>query len=188
MLFRFAQGSIHRHGVFNGDPHPGNYRFHADGSVTFLDFGLVKRWTAGELGAAVAVPRRDRWRTIRRPLVAAMVEAGFLPPDHGLDPQRGLRVRERAVRAVPARHVHLHAEFIGEALGTVVDINGPYAEVIRRLNMPASFVILDRVVWGVDALLGKLDTTGPWRGILDEYRHGARPATPLGELEARWAR
>ena len=31
MLFRFAQGSIHRHGVFNGDPHPGNYRFHPDG-------------------------------------------------------------------------------------------------------------------------------------------------------------
>ena len=27
---------------------PGNYRFGADGDVTFLDFGLVKRWTAGE--------------------------------------------------------------------------------------------------------------------------------------------
>ena len=31
MLFRFAQGSIHRFGCFNGDPHPGNYRFHPDG-------------------------------------------------------------------------------------------------------------------------------------------------------------
>ena len=69
-----------------------------------------------------------------------------------------------------------------------MNINGPYAEVIRALNMPASFVILDRVVWGVSALLGKLDATGPWRGILDEYRHDAPPATPLGELEARWAR
>src|SRR3954465_10742243 len=48
ILFRFAQGSIHRHGVFNGDPHPGNYRFHDDGTVTFLDFGLVKRWSPGE--------------------------------------------------------------------------------------------------------------------------------------------
>jgi len=45
---RFAQGSIHQHGVFNGDPHPGNYRFHDDGTVTFLDFGLVKRWSPGE--------------------------------------------------------------------------------------------------------------------------------------------
>ena len=29
--------------------------------------------------------------------------------------------------------------------------------------MPASFVILDRVVWGMSALLGKLDATGPWK-------------------------
>ena len=28
VLFRFAQGSIWHHRVFNGDPHPGNYRFH----------------------------------------------------------------------------------------------------------------------------------------------------------------
>ena len=48
VLFRFAQGSIHRLGVFNGDPHPGNYRFLPDGRVAFLDFGLVKRWTPGE--------------------------------------------------------------------------------------------------------------------------------------------
>ena len=49
ILFRFAEGSIWHHRVFNGDPHPGNYRFQADGSITFLDFGLVKRWTPGEL-------------------------------------------------------------------------------------------------------------------------------------------
>src|SRR5205814_881251 len=33
ILFRFAEGSIWRHGVFNGDPHPGNYRFH-DGRIS----------------------------------------------------------------------------------------------------------------------------------------------------------
>src|SRR5215213_2547556 len=34
VLFRFAQGSVFRHGVFNGDPHPGNYRFRRDGTIT----------------------------------------------------------------------------------------------------------------------------------------------------------
>ena len=58
ILFRFAQGSIHRLGVFNGDPHPGNYRFLPDGRVAFLDFGLVKRWTPGEWERAVALHRR----------------------------------------------------------------------------------------------------------------------------------
>src|SRR5437016_1725557 len=40
---RFFFGSISRFGMFNADPHPGNYLFHDDGTVTFLDFGCVKR-------------------------------------------------------------------------------------------------------------------------------------------------
>ena len=44
----------------------------------------------------------------------------------------------------------------------------------------------NRVVWGVSALQGKLGASGPWRGILDEYRLGGPPATPLGEAEAAW--
>ena len=79
VLFRFAQGSVHRHGVFNGDPHPGNYRFHPDGAITFLDFGLVKRWTPGEWERLApcldAILDRDPDR-----LVGAMEDVGFLPP------------------------------------------------------------------------------------------------------------
>lgn len=29
-------------GAFNADPHPGNYLFHPDGKITFLDFGCVQ--------------------------------------------------------------------------------------------------------------------------------------------------
>ena len=42
VIFRFVFRSLYRFGAFNGDPHPGNYLFHEDGTVTFLDFGLVK--------------------------------------------------------------------------------------------------------------------------------------------------
>ena len=52
--------------------------------------------------------------------------------------------------------------------------------------MPPSFVILDRVVWGVSALLGKLGAEGPWRGILAEYRYGGPPVTELGRQDAEW--
>src|SRR5438034_2203745 len=37
---RFFFGSIARFGMFNADPHPGNYLFHDDGTVTFLDFEI----------------------------------------------------------------------------------------------------------------------------------------------------
>ena len=43
-IFRFVFTSLHRYGIFNADPHPGNYLFHEDGTVTFLDFGCVKRF------------------------------------------------------------------------------------------------------------------------------------------------
>jgi hypothetical protein len=82
--------------------------------------------------------------------------------------------------------VHLTPSFVGTTLSTILDLNSPYAEVIRTLNMPASFVILDRVVWGMSALLGKLGATGPWKGMLLEYRKDGPPCTPLGVQEAEW--
>jgi hypothetical protein len=185
VLFRFAQGSVHRDGVFNGDPHPGNYRFHADGTITFLDFGLVKRWSAGEwerlspcLDAIMA--RDPQWT------VEAMVSVGFLRPDHGLDPKLVFEYVSAPYVPYLGDTFTFTRQFTADALGKVANIDGPHSAVIRALNMPPSFVILDRVVWGVSALRGKLEATGPWRHILDEYRHGAAPATELGRLEQEW--
>ncbi len=48
-------------------------------------------------------------------------------------------------------------------------------------------MILDRVVWGVSAILGKLEAKGPWRSMLMEYTAGGPPATDLGAAEAAWS-
>jgi len=42
------------------------------------------------------------------------------------------------------------------------------------------------VVWGVSAILGKLEASGPWRQMLLEYRADASPATELGAAELSW--
>ncbi len=185
VLFRFAQGSIHRHGVFNGDPHPGNYRFHDDGSMTFLDFGLVKRWTPGE------------WESLTPVLDAvlagdpvavtdALVWAGFLSAAHRADPQLVFDYVSSPYVPYLTDEYTFEKGFTGEVLAKLVDLTGPYAEVIHELNMPPSFVILDRVVWGVSALLSRLEARNRWRGILAEYRTGAPTCTELGEQEASW--
>jgi predicted unusual protein kinase regulating ubiquinone biosynthesis (AarF/ABC1/UbiB family) len=185
VLFRFAQGSVHRLGVFNGDPHPGNYRFLPDGRVAFLDFGLVKRWTPGEWEAlapcldAILASDPDR-------LIVAMEGVGFLPPDHGLDTQAVFDYVSTPYRPYLTPRFRFTREFVADTVQRIADVRGPHAEVVQKLNLPASFVILDRVVWGVSALLGKLEAEGPWRGILDEYRTGAPPCTALGELDAAW--
>jgi predicted unusual protein kinase regulating ubiquinone biosynthesis (AarF/ABC1/UbiB family) len=185
VLFRFAQQSIHRHGLFNGDPHPGNYRFHPDGSMTFLDFGLVKRWTTGEwesLNPCLdAILARDAPQ-----LVENMIAAGFLAADHGLDPQRVYEFASSPYIPYLDEEFTFTRRFVGEALGKILDLYGPYSGVIQKLNMPPSFVILDRVYWGVSALLGKVRAHNRWRGILEEYRHDGEPVTELGRVDAAW--
>jgi predicted unusual protein kinase regulating ubiquinone biosynthesis (AarF/ABC1/UbiB family) len=185
VLFRFAQGSIHRHGVFNGDPHPGNYRFHPDGSITFLDFGLVKRWNGDEwqrLSPCLdAILARDPVR-----LAVAMEQVGFLPAGHNLDPQSVFDYVSSPYKPYLTETFTFTRRWVADTLGRIMDIDGPYSPVIRMLNMPTSFVILDRVVWGVSALLGKLEAAGPWRGMLMEYHAGAPPCTELGHIDAAW--
>jgi predicted unusual protein kinase regulating ubiquinone biosynthesis (AarF/ABC1/UbiB family)/SAM-dependent methyltransferase len=185
VVFRFAQGSVHRDRVFNGDPHPGNYRFHHDGTVTFLDFGLVKRWSEAEFAAFMPVLDRVLERDSQG-VVDGMVAVGFLAQDHGLDPDHVFACVGMPYRAYFDDEFTFTRSYTTEALQVLMDLTGPYADVVRALNMPPGFVILDRVVWGVSALLGRLEATNRWRGILHEYRHGGQPATVLGELEADW--
>jgi predicted unusual protein kinase regulating ubiquinone biosynthesis (AarF/ABC1/UbiB family) len=186
VLFRFAQRSIYCHRIFNGDPHPGNYRFHPDGSVTFLDFGLVKHWTKEETDALWPVIDPlidgDALRTTE-----LMVTAGFLQPDHGLDPQRVWEYVSAPYTPYLTDEFTFTRRHVAEALSSVVDVRGPNRAVIEKLNLPPSFVILDRVVWGMSALLGRLEARNRWRDILAEYRHGGPPSTELGRLEADWA-
>ncbi|MGD9705658.1 MAG: AarF/UbiB family protein, partial [Acidimicrobiia bacterium] len=185
IIWRFAQASIFRMGAFNGDPHPGNYRFHDDGTVTFLDFGLVKRWSPGEwerLAPSLdAIYERDPDR-----LVTAMEAVGFLEPGHGLDPAAVFDYVSAPYVPYLTEQFGFTRSFVADALGAIIDIKGPHAAIIEKLNMPPSFVILDRVVWGVSALLGKLALTRPWRAMLLEYRAGGPPATELGVADARW--
>ena len=43
-LFEFYVGSLFRHGLYNWDPHPGNYVFQQDGRVAMLDYGSTREF------------------------------------------------------------------------------------------------------------------------------------------------
>ena len=109
VIWRFAQHAVLRHGAFNGDPHPGNYKFHHDGSVTFLDFGLVKRWSPGEW--EILAPTLDAIVVDRDPRASGGGDGGERLPAAGARARRRarLRLREQSVRAVPERRVHVLA-------------------------------------------------------------------------------
>jgi predicted unusual protein kinase regulating ubiquinone biosynthesis (AarF/ABC1/UbiB family) len=185
VLFRFAQQSIHHHGVFNGDPHPGNYRFHPDGSVTFLDFGLVKRWAPGEL--ETLRPILDAVLS-REPLATfeALCRAGFLPRGEGLSPEKVFEYVSRPYDPFFVPHFTYTRKWVADMLADMIDMQGRYSDVIRAFNMPRSYVILDRVVWGLSALFGRMGASGSWSRLLAEYLKGEPPSTELGRLEAKW--
>jgi predicted unusual protein kinase regulating ubiquinone biosynthesis (AarF/ABC1/UbiB family) len=187
VLFRFAQGSLHEHRTFNGDPHPGNYRFHRDGTVTFLDFGLVKRFTDDEYRGLVPIIDHVLAGDATA-LVAAMEHAGFLHDGHGLDPDRVYRTVSAPYRAYLPDEFTFTPDYTREAMVSLLDVRGPNADVLAALDMPPSFVLLDRVVWGVSSMLGRLRARNRWRSILEEYLHTRPPATELGRREAEWRR
>lgn len=186
VIWRFAQHAIVRNRVFNGDPHPGNYKFHHDGSVTFLDFGLVKRWSPGEWESLV--PTLDALIVRRDPeeLVAAMESSGFLRSGHGLDPRLVFDYVSSPYVPYLTDEFTFTREWMRDTLAVIFDVQGPHQRVIEALNMPPSFVILDRVVWGVSAILGKLEAAGPWRAMLLEYLADGPPASELGSGEQAW--
>ena len=185
-IWRFAQHAILRIGVFNGDPHPGNYLFGRHGDVTFLDFGMVKRWAPGEWERLA--PCMHAIIVERDPdlLVHAMERSGFLRGGHGLAAQAVYDYVSSPYRPYLTDTFTFDRAFLRDTVQRIIDVNGPHAAVIEQVDMPPSFVMLDRVVWGVSALLGKLELTAPWRAMLLEYIDDGPPATELGRAERDW--
>jgi hypothetical protein len=75
-----------------------------------------------------------------------------------------------------------------ESVRRFFDASGPHGEIMKAANVPASFVIIQRINLGLFAVLGELNATANWRRIAEEIWPfvGGPPSTPLGEQEAAW--
>jgi predicted unusual protein kinase regulating ubiquinone biosynthesis (AarF/ABC1/UbiB family) len=188
-IFRFVFRSIYRLHAFNGDPHPGNYLFSGDGRVTFLDFGLVKHYSAHDVALfesliTAMVLRHDiaKFRSI--------LEAhGVLRRDPTLTDDD---VREYFGHfyemVMEDRPVTLTPEYASETVRRMFDLGSPWARVAKAANLPPVFVITQRINLGLTAILGQLYAHANWRRIAEELWPfvGGPPSTPLGAAEAAW--
>ncbi len=185
-IHRFVFRSLYRLHAFNGDPHPGNYLFHRGGRVSFLDFGLTKRFTDEDLAPLVDAVRFLVFEKDYEAFRAALERAGFLKPG----------------APVPTKTM---VDRFGQFYGTVLEdapmtITPAYASaIVRRFfdargplapysDVPRAYVIMQRINLGLYAVLGSLNATANWRRIAEEiwpFRNGP-PSTPIGEAEADW--
>jgi predicted unusual protein kinase regulating ubiquinone biosynthesis (AarF/ABC1/UbiB family) len=187
-LFRFFCGSITRLLLFNADPHPGNYFFEDDGSIWFLDFGLVKRFDPDEVDDL-----RDRVAALRSgeddAVLDAIIRHGWLRPDVKVDRRRIVELaRLTALPLVEHRPFTYTREYMGRTIEAMFSLEGPYGDVIRQMTLPRNQVILARIQIGLGGLFARLGATNDWASILDEYLFDAPPATPLGLEGAGWPR
>jgi hypothetical protein len=57
-------------------------------------------------------------------------------------------------------------------------------EALRQLEMPAAYLMLNRIQFGLTSLLARIEPTACWGDVLLELSEDAAPATDLGRAEA----
>jgi predicted unusual protein kinase regulating ubiquinone biosynthesis (AarF/ABC1/UbiB family)/DNA-binding XRE family transcriptional regulator len=183
LLWDVALETLFRHGVFNVDPHPGNYLF-GDGVVTFLDFGCVKRIDRAYLGHWKALARA----ILERDVAAADrlgVQLRAIPDPRGFDFDHQHRV-----------NVQLYEPYLGAGpyRFTPAFLSGSWNAAFRRnsnrarINLPPEWLFLPRLQWGLYAILARLEASVDFRGKLLDllYAPGEpRPAPYTPEELAR---
>ncbi len=188
-IYRFVFRSLYRLQAFNGDPHPGNYLFRPGGQVSFLDFGLVKHFTPADMelfGDMIRAMVNDRDTARYREIVERI---GLLRP--------GTPVSDRQVHdyfshfyefVMHDQEVTITPQWSTDALSRYFDPTGPYGPIIKAANLPASFVVIQRINLGLMAILGDLRATANFRGIANELWPwvDGPPSTEMGKAEADW--
>ena len=185
-IYRFVFRSLYELHAFNGDPHPGNYLFRPGGRVTFLDFGLVRRFTVAELQPLAQMARYLCVDHDPEAFRRNLVKAGFLRADAPVSTEAvidHMAVFYDTVRE--SRPLTITGDYSSAVVRRFFDVRSP---VTTYAQIPRSYVILQRINLGLFGLLGDMTATANWRAIAEEiwpFVQGP-PSTPMGEAEVAW--
>ena len=194
IVFRFFFGLLYRDRLALGDPHPGNYLRLHDGSVGFLDFGLLRGVDETHLAGERAIARSVRDRDAGA-LKRALIDAGYLPSQRAdaVDDTFALRLMRSATRwyAVPGWHRFSPTERDDRRRAREHDRTPPTEAErtdakaqVNQFTVPAEAVLIRRMHGVVASVLDALRAGADWGAIAAEYLHGEPAATELGQAEA----
>ncbi len=182
-IWRFTYGAYKRMLMINADPHPGNYIFHPDGSVTFLDFGCVKRFEYDQVQMCEAILRMclrgdalGIWR--------ASIEAGFINSSDPVTPDEVLAHwrDDWALLWAPKRFV-VTPDYVARRIERRCSPNGPSGNAVRHIKMSPDYTLMGRIEVGVDSVIGGLRAGAHWGAIAAEGLEGATAMTEMGRRE-----
>jgi predicted unusual protein kinase regulating ubiquinone biosynthesis (AarF/ABC1/UbiB family) len=155
-IFRACFELLFRRCIYNADPHPGNYLIAPDGGVTFLDFGCVRRFDPDMILT---------WRTMARAILdgdregfkAGFRALGFVGKAKGFDWDYQWDAMRYLYRPYLEPGFHYNNAFVAKSFGILM-FDNPNR---MKLSMPPEWLFLNRLQWGVNAVLAQLGTSTP---------------------------
>jgi predicted unusual protein kinase regulating ubiquinone biosynthesis (AarF/ABC1/UbiB family) len=172
-LWRFVFKGNLVGGMFNADPHPGNYIFQPDGRIAFLDFGCVQPIHGGRLGPARALHRA----------AAAKDEPGFerqvrviMETRGGLYEDLAIAYSRRCFEPLFASPYRVTREFVR----TLVAEIGEMKQVMFKKDgnfvpLPEGMVFMNRLQFGFYSVLARLDVEVDYAGVERDFMAGVAP-------------
>jgi len=181
ILFRFYVNGPYRHLLLNGDPHPGNSLFMADGRVAFIDFGFFKRQTREDVQDQLEILKACYADDAER-LFELTVEQGIIAK-HRRDLVGPLMEKYRAASwwFLEDRDVTLSVK---DATKLMLEHGDMRRAGFGEMRLPANQIVTLRAFGLVFGILGQLRATNNWYRIGREVIFGEEPVTELGRIEA----
>ncbi|HEY7933271.1 MAG TPA: AarF/ABC1/UbiB kinase family protein [Solirubrobacteraceae bacterium] len=185
IVFRFFLGSMYRHGMFSGDPHPGNLLRREDGRIAFLDFGLFKRLGGEPIQFTLQILRAVIERN-ESELHRLLANGGFLPDPARFDPSELMSYMLDAYWWCTSadREVHFSPQTTKEIMHRHLGRGSENLRTTRQMDLDAEHLLGRRLELMVLAVLGQLQVSANWHRIAREWIYGDPPGTELGRQEA----
>jgi predicted unusual protein kinase regulating ubiquinone biosynthesis (AarF/ABC1/UbiB family) len=183
---RFVYGTYQRFYLFNADPHPGNYLFHDDGSVGFLDFGCVKRFRRDQVEMMNLIVRE----CLRDDVLAtwkAAVEIGFFSSSGDVTPQEVFDYFRQPYEMYWAEQPFtVTPEYVAAFIERRFSPTGPSGNAYRHAVASPEYTMTSRIEIGAMSVIAELRATNDWGSIAAERLENGPPLTEMGKLECEF--
>ena len=156
-LWRFVFKGNLVGGMFNADPHPGNYLFQPDGSVTFLDFGCIQPIAGHRLEAARDLHRAALTKDEPAFLRAAAIILESKGGSYEAAATAYSRLCFEPVFASPFRITPEFASSLVREIKTVKD--QLFAKDKSFVQLPSGMLFMNRLQFGFYSVLARLDVS-----------------------------
>ncbi|HEY4106713.1 MAG TPA: AarF/ABC1/UbiB kinase family protein [Polyangiaceae bacterium] len=173
-LWRFVFKGNLVGGMFNADPHPGNYVFQPEGRIAFLDFGCVQPISARRMGPARALHRAAVERDD-----AAFAEQvrKIMETRGGLYEDLAIAYSRRCFEPLFASPYRVSREYVR---GLVAEIGEMKRAIFKKggnfVPLPEGMLFMNRLQFGFYSVLARLDTEVDYAAVERAFMAGVQNA------------